>query len=117
MGNSLTNEGKSGKDEMVLNKGSGLFGKGRRFRHGRGGCGASDVPNLNDAVQGKALRINRLRGRGPIRQRLLDMGFVPGAEVVVVRSAPLFDPIEVRVGDSFITVRREEAAHIEVVDA
>lgn len=73
-------------------------------------------PNLNDVVPGVCCRVKRLWGRGAVRQRLLDMGIVPGAEVTVIRSAPLRDPIEIRIGDSFVTVRRTEARGIEVVD-
>ena len=93
-----------------------MMAKGRRRRRRRRGA-IADGSSLNDAIPGTALRIACLRGGGAVRQRLLDIGFVPGAEVSVIRSAPLFDPIEVRLGDSFVTVRREEAAHIEVVDA
>jgi ferrous iron transport protein A len=46
---------------------------------------------------------------------LLDLGLVPNAEVEIVRRAPLADPIEVRLGDSFLTLRRNEAARVEVV--
>jgi len=55
-------------------------------------------------------------GRGPVRQRLLDLGIRPEREVTVLRAAPLLDPIELRVGDSFIVIRRREAAQIEVED-
>jgi ferrous iron transport protein A len=71
---------------------------------------------LGEVTLGSPCRILRLHGHGAVRQRLLDMGFVPGAEVTVIRNAPLRDPIEVRLGDSFVTVRREEAARIEVAD-
>ncbi|SDH70661.1 FeoA family protein [Roseospirillum parvum] len=71
--------------------------------------------SLDDQKPGTSVRIRGLHGRGPIRQRLLDMGLVPGAEIAVIRSAPLRDPIEVRIGDTFLTLRRAEAARIEVV--
>ncbi|MBB4286604.1 Fe2+ transport system protein FeoA [Roseospira goensis] len=45
----------------------------------------------------------------------MDLGLVPNATVEVVRRAPLADPIEVRVADTFVTLRRAEAARIEVV--
>lgn len=70
--------------------------------------------SLNEAAPGTTCRILRLMGCGPVRQRLLDLGFRPCREVTVVRNAPLNDPIELRVGDSFIVLRRREAAQVEV---
>ncbi|MBZ4021764.1 hypothetical protein CKO11_04730 [Rhodobacter sp. TJ_12] len=69
---------------------------------------------LCDAPPGTTCRILRLHGAGAIRRRLLDLGLRPDRDVVVLRSAPLFDPLELRVGDSFIVLRRREAAQIEV---
>jgi Fe2+ transport system protein FeoA len=44
----------------------------------------------------------------------MDMGFIPGAEVLMVRNAPLRDPIEIEIQNSFLSVRRSEAACIKV---
>ena len=114
--------GPSFRDERcgVFGKAQGARGMRHRHRHGwrdgTAGGKLSAAPSLNDMAPGTTCRIKRLLGQGAIRQRLLDMGFVPGAEVAVIRSAPLRDPIEVRIGGSFVTVRREEAARIEVTD-
>ncbi|RYH11410.1 ferrous iron transport protein A [Tropicimonas sp. IMCC6043] len=96
-------------------------GKGRPCRRNR--CHEAccrergeDV-SLCDILPGASCRICRLHGHGPVRQRLLDLGFQPGREITVLRRAPLNDPIELRLGDSFIVLRRREAAHIEVSDA
>ena len=51
---------------------------------------------------------------GAFRKRLLEMGFVPGEEVYVVRSAPLKDPIEYNLLGYHVTLRRQEAETIEV---
>lgn len=79
-------------------------------------CGGHAVTScrLDEARFGARCRIKRLHGQGAIRQRLLDLGIVPNVEIMVVRSAPLNDPIELRIGDAFVTVRRTEARHIEV---
>jgi len=69
---------------------------------------------LADVPPGTCCRIRRHRGRGPVRQRLLDLGFVPSATVCVLRKATLGDPIELLVADTFITLRKDEAAQIEV---
>ncbi|TCP58413.1 ferrous iron transport protein A [Rhodovulum bhavnagarense] len=110
--------------------GRGYFGhKGWGRRGRRGQCRAEEpdtgeglrlcaactvADSLNDCAPGTTCRILRLMGCGAIRQRLLDLGIRPAREVTVVRNAPLNDPIELRVGDSFIVLRRREAAQIEV---
>lgn len=103
-----------------------LFRRGRRSNPAKRKVGtppagrrqAPDDPNgtpsLRDVAPGGRCRIVRLRARGPIRQRLMDLGLVPSALVTVVRRAPLNDPIEIRLGNDLISLRREEAAEIEV---
>lgn len=75
---------------------------------------ASDALTLSDVVPGTDCTIHRLYGHGPARQRLLDLGFQPGRTLRVLRNAPLNDPIEVQLGDTFIALRRQEAEHVEV---
>jgi ferrous iron transport protein A len=53
-------------------------------------------------------------GKGGFRRRLLDMGFVKGAPVRVIKHAPLMNPIEYSVGGTHVTLRRKEAMHILV---
>ncbi|NVK18490.1 MAG: ferrous iron transport protein A [Methylocystaceae bacterium] len=72
--------------------------------------------SLNDVEHAKEFKIKSIHSHGAIRQRLLDMGLVPGITVTVIRDAPLADPLEVRIGDSFISLRRTEAKQIEVHD-
>ncbi len=69
---------------------------------------------LNDLTPGKSVKIIRHRSQGAVRQRLLDLGLMPGAEVTMVRSAPLNDPIELKLEAANVTLRRQEAATIEV---
>jgi Fe2+ transport system protein FeoA len=59
-------------------------------------------------------RVIKVGGKGSIRRRLLDMGLVSGAEVELVRMAPLGDPIEIKIKGYHLTVRKEEAANIQV---
>jgi len=97
--------------------GGGLgHGHGRRHRHGAANA-AFDGHSLNDVPPGEHCRIVALHGHGPVRHRLMDLGLVPNARLEVVRSAPLDDPVEVRIDDAFITLRRAEAARIQVVSA
>lgn len=75
-----------------------------------------DARTLADAPPGAACTIRRLHGHGPTRQRLLDLGFQPGRTIQMLRNAPLNDPLEVQVGDTFIALRRVEARQVEIAD-
>ena len=70
---------------------------------------------LNDLHTGDSATITRIRGRGAFRKRLTEMGFVRGKNITVVKSAPLRDPVEYRILDSNISLRRSEASLVEVV--
>jgi ferrous iron transport protein A len=69
---------------------------------------------LKDIKSGSCARIHCHHATGAVRQRLLDLGFVPQAQVDVIRRAPLGDPIECRVANYKVTLRNSEAALIEV---
>jgi Fe2+ transport system protein FeoA/Mn-dependent DtxR family transcriptional regulator len=60
------------------------------------------------AVGGRA-QIVELTGSGKLQRRMLSMGFVPGAEVTVIREAPLGDPLQYRVKKANIALRQDEA--------
>lgn len=68
---------------------------------------------LGDIGIGDRATITGFRDAAPSR-RLLEMGFVPGTEVLVVRSAPLGDPIEYAVMGGRVAMRRTDAATILV---
>lgn len=53
---------------------------------------------------------------GPLRPRLLEVGVTKGMEVEVLRRAPFADPVEYRIGDFFLGLRRKEADLVEVDD-
>ncbi len=69
---------------------------------------------LGDIKPGKRARIRCHHAKGAIRQRLLDLGFVPESKVDIVRRAPLGDPIECRVANYNVALRQSEASLIEV---
>lgn len=69
---------------------------------------------LSDIRCGRHAKIHCHHATGAVRQRLLDLGFVPQARIDVVRRAPLGDPIECRVANYKVTLRNSEAALIEV---
>lgn len=72
---------------------------------------------LGDCQSGQRVKICCHHGHGAIRQRLLDLGFVPESEIIVVRRAPLGDPIQCKVANYNVTLRKSEASLIEVEPA
>ncbi|MEA3352143.1 MAG: ferrous iron transport protein A, partial [Chloroflexota bacterium] len=69
---------------------------------------ARPVPMGTLAVGSRA-QIVELVGSGKLQRRMLSMGFVPGAEVTVIREAPLGDPLQYRVKKANIALRQNEA--------
>ncbi len=70
---------------------------------------------LRECPEGSRAKIVALKGSGPIKRRLLEMGFVPGRILRVIRNAPLRDPMEVEVMGYHLAVRKDDAFHILVV--
>lgn len=64
---------------------------------------------------GARARVIAVKGSGAVARRLMEMGVVPGAHVRLIKSAPLGDPIEVRVRGYHLALRRAEAQSITVV--
>ena len=69
---------------------------------------------LSDLQPAQRGRICEVKGAGALRRRLLDMGVVPGAEIEVVRIAPLGDPVEYRLRGYRLSLRRSEATLVMV---
>lgn len=63
--------------------------------------------------KGDLIKITSLTLEGVMRRRLLDLGFVPGAIVEVVKKSPLGDPIAYRVSQTTIALRKEESMKIK----
>lgn len=70
--------------------------------------------SLADIPIGQKCRVKALTATGIIRRRLLDLGFVPGASVLVIRKAPFRDPTAYLIRGAMIALRREEASFIQV---
>ena len=69
---------------------------------------------LNELQIGKSGVIKTVGGSGALRQHFLDMGMIPGAEVTVVKLAPMGDPMELQIHGYELTLRLAEAAQIEI---
>lgn len=72
------------------------------------------MKTLKDVEIGDRAVVVRLHGEGAVRRRILDMGLVKGTEVVARKVAPIGDPIELTVRGYELSIRRDEAATIEV---
>lgn len=70
--------------------------------------------NLAKLAPGDRARITAVGSIGPMKRRLMDMGLLPGEEVVVQKVAPLGDPIEIRVKSYSLSLRKKEAEGIAV---
>lgn len=69
---------------------------------------------LDKSPYGAQARVVSIAGEGAVAQRLMQMGVLPGVSISVVKSAPLGDPIQVRVRDYHLALRRLEAQTITV---
>ncbi|MNP01208.1 ferrous iron transport protein A [compost metagenome] len=67
---------------------------------------------LSEAKNGSMLRISGIEVQGVLRRRLLDLGFVVGNDVEVLRRSPLGDPTAYRISNTTIALRREESSLI-----
>lgn len=69
---------------------------------------------LDNLAIGKSAVIVSVGGTGALRQHFLDMGLIQGVEVTMVKYAPMGDPIEIKIHDFELTLRKEDAQKIEV---
>lgn len=69
---------------------------------------------LKEAKPGTVVSVVKLHGEGATKRRIMDMGITKGASITVRKIAPLGDPIEVTVRGYELSLRKEDAALIEV---
>lgn len=69
---------------------------------------------LDKLGTGKSGIITKVGGEGALRLRLLDMGLIPKTEVMVYKIAPLGDPMEIHLRGYSLTIRKEDAANIDI---
>ena len=72
---------------------------------------------LKDLKIGQTARITAVGGEGSLRQHFLDMGVIPGAEVTLVKYAPMGDPMELLIHGYELTLRLSDAEKIQIADA
>ncbi len=74
----------------------------------------TDIRTLKDIAVGESARVVRVRGEGALQRRIMDMGITKGCLLQVRKTAPLGDPIEIRVRGYQLSLRKADAALIEV---
>jgi ferrous iron transport protein A len=72
------------------------------------------MKTLRDVPVGETAKVVKLHGEGAVKRRIMDMGITRGVEVYVRKLAPLGDPIEVKVRNYELSIRKADAEMIEV---
>lgn len=70
--------------------------------------------NLKEAAIGSTVTVKKINGEGALKRRIMDMGITKGVSVYIRKAAPLGDPIEVTVRGYELSLRKADAASIEV---
>ena len=70
--------------------------------------------SLKEAKIGEACKVVKLHGEGAVRRRIMDMGITKGTTVAIRKLAPLGDPIELTVRGYELSIRKSDAAMIEI---
>ena len=73
------------------------------------------ITTLAEMPTGSKCVIVKVNGHGGLRHRLMELGFVKGETVTVIKNAPLLDPVEYQILQAHISLRRSEANKVEVV--
>ena len=72
------------------------------------------MKTLRDAKIGETVTVVKLHGEGAVKRRIMDMGLTKGVEVYIRKVAPLGDPIELTVRGYELSLRKADAAMVEV---
>lgn len=70
--------------------------------------------NIIDLEIGKSAKITKVGGEGALRQHFLDMGLIPGAQITMIKFAPMGDPVEIKIHGYELTLRLADAEKIEI---
>ena len=74
------------------------------------------MATLRDVKVGESCTVAALTGTGALKRRIMDMGLTKGTQVYVRKVAPLGDPVELTVRGYELSIRKDEAASVEVSD-
>ncbi|MDR1116661.1 MAG: ferrous iron transport protein A [Oscillospiraceae bacterium] len=72
------------------------------------------MKTLRDVRPGQRCTVKRLHGEGALKRRIMDMGITKGVDIYVRKTAPLGDPLELNLRNYELSLRKQDAATIEV---
>ena len=72
------------------------------------------MKTLKDVAIGDTVKVVKLHGQGAVKRRIMDMGITKGVEIYVRKVAPLGDPVEVKVRNYELSIRKADAELVEV---
>lgn len=75
---------------------------------------ADEKMTLRQAEVGKTYRVKKIRGEGPLKRRIMDMGITKNSEMYIRKVAPLGDPVQIHIRNYELSIRREDADVIEI---
>ncbi len=72
--------------------------------------------NLGEAKVGSTVRVDKINGEGAYKRRIMDMGITKGTELYIRKVAPLGDPVEITVRGYELSVRKNDAECVDVIE-
>ncbi|MBO4278425.1 MAG: ferrous iron transport protein A [bacterium] len=69
---------------------------------------------LKEVKIGETVKVSKINGEGAVKRRIMDMGITRGTEIYVRKVAPLGDPVEVTVRGYELSIRKADAAMVDV---
>ena len=72
------------------------------------------MKTLREVACGQTVTVKKLSGAGPVKRRIMDMGITKGSEVYIRKVAPLGDPVEITIRGYELSLRKHDAACVEV---
>ena len=72
------------------------------------------MKSLRDAGVGENLKVVKIKGDGPTKRRIMDMGITKNTDIFVRKVAPLGDPVQISLGGYELTIRKHDAENIMV---
>ena len=89
-----------------------LCGTGPEVRTFAGVDGGGTHMTLRELKAGQSCIVENVGGEGALRQHFLDMGIIPGAEITIVKFAPMGDPVEISIHGYELSLRLDDADKI-----
>ena len=72
------------------------------------------MKTLREAHVGETVRVVKIHSEGAVKRRIMDMGITKGVEIRIVKTAPLGDPVEIKVRGYELSLRKADSEIIEI---